>query len=188
MRLPTTIGVQILPFAMLATSCLAGAPSKHPKISSAILDAIASRHLQIESGRQRSPNSTMSLTPAGLQVYMEEVEVSESTLADLRALGVTIELTDPGQRLAQARVPPALLEAVASLSSVKFIRLPDRGVSDRQSSAGTEGDGIVRAHLLRRHLGATGVGVRILKDIGSDAESRPCLVTKQHVLRAGAIQ
>lgn len=161
MKAVRAIGVQIVLLAVLAAACFAATPSKHPKMSSAILDALESGQLQRESGQPQSLDSPMSLTGEGLQVYIEMVEISEATLAELRTLGVTIELTDPAQRLIQARVPPAQLEAVAALSSVRFIRLPDYGVHNHQGSVGTEGDAIIRANLLRLQRGATGGGVRI---------------------------
>jgi hypothetical protein len=126
-----TIGGQCLLLALLAGACLAGGPSKHPKISSAILDALESGRWQKESDRQLSPDPTFRLDSAGLQVYIEMVEVSAATLAELQAMGVTMEVTDPKQRLVQARVPPAQLRAVADLASVRFIRLPDYGVHNR---------------------------------------------------------
>lgn len=144
-----TIGGQCLLLALLAGACLAGAPSKHPKISSAILDALESGRWQKESDRQLSPDPTFRLDSAGLQVYIEMVEVSAATLAELQAMGVTIEVTDPKQRLVQARVPPAQLRAVADLASVRFIRLPDYGVHSRQDSLGLQRDAIVRAYVLR---------------------------------------
>ncbi len=114
-----------------AGACLAQGPAKHPKISSAILDALRSGRLQTDSSQSRAPDGSMSLTEEGLQVYIQVVEVSEATLADLRGLGVTVEITDPAQRLVQARVPPAQLETVANVPGVTFIRLPDYGISNR---------------------------------------------------------
>ena len=136
------VGAQFLLFALLAGACIAGPPPKHPKMSSAIVDALESGRLEKGSDRQLSPDQAFSLDSAGLQVYIEMVEVSESALAELRALGVTIELTDSTQRLVQARVPPAQLRAVADLSSVRFIRLPDYGVHNRRGSVGPRGDAI----------------------------------------------
>jgi len=135
-----TTGGQFLMLALLAGACLAGAPSKHPKISSVIIDALESSRLQKGSDRQPSPDPMFNLDAAGLQVYIEMVEVSAATLAELQAMGVTIEVTDPAQRLVQARVPPARLEAVADLSSVRFIRLPDYGVHNRRGALGSQDD------------------------------------------------
>lgn len=161
MRLSRAITIHVLFLAVLAGRGFAQGPFKHPKMSSAILDAMTSGQLQMESERQQPAHPSLNNTPTGLQVYIDMVEVSDVTLADLRAIGVTIELTDPSQRLVQARVPPAQLEAVANLPSVKFIRLPDYAVPNRQGSVGTEGDAVVRAHLLRLQVGATGAGVRV---------------------------
>jgi hypothetical protein len=125
------VGVQALVLGLLAGACLAEGPPKHPKISSAILDALRSGRLQTDPSQPPAPDRSMSLTEEGLRVYIQMMEVSEATLADLRGLGVTVEITDPAQRLVQARVPPAQLETVADLPGVTFIRLPDYGVSNR---------------------------------------------------------
>lgn len=162
MRLSRSISVQFFFCIALAATGLAQSPFKHPKMSSAVLDAMTSGQLQqMESEQQQPAHPSLNITPAGLQVYIDMVEVSDVTLADLRAIGVTIELSDSSQRLVQARVPPERLDAVAALPSVKFIRLPDYGFTNRQGSVGTEGDAIVRAHLLRMQVGATGAGVRV---------------------------
>ncbi|MGH7429000.1 MAG: hypothetical protein ACREJ4_11700 [Candidatus Methylomirabilaceae bacterium] len=116
---------------MCAGACLAQGASKHPKISSTILDALRSGRLETDSNQSGTAERSMSVTTEGLQVYIQMAEVSDATLAELRGLGVTIEITDPPQRLVQARVPPAQLETVANLASVTFIRLPDYGVSNR---------------------------------------------------------
>lgn len=153
--------LQVVFLLSLALPCLAGTPFKHPKMSSAIVDAVESGRLRTELSLNQSLGSSMSLSEEGLQVYIEMEEVSEATLTELRSLGVTIELTDPAQRLVQARVPPTKLDAVAALPSVKFIRLPDYGFINRQGSVGTEGNAIVRANLLRLQTGVSGTGVRV---------------------------
>jgi len=114
-----------------AGACLAQSPAKHPKISSAILDALRPGHLQADSNQSRAPDRSLDLTEQGLQVYIQMVEVSEATLADLRGLGVTVEIADPALRLVQARVPPGQLETVADLPGVTFVRLPDYGTPNR---------------------------------------------------------
>lgn len=154
--IPLASTALFLLFIALAETGLAHGPSKHQKMSSAVVEAIRSGRLQTEAAPQSAEDRSMSHTSVGLQVYVEVVEVSEATLADLRALGVAIELADPGQRLVQARVPVTQLEAVANLPIVRFIRLPDFGHHNRQGSTGTEGDAIIRAHLLRQQLGVTG--------------------------------
>ena len=84
------LGQQLLLLALLAGPCLAQGPSKHQKMSSAIVEALQAGQLQMESAQQLAPDGSMSFTTAGLQVYIEMVEVSEATLSDLRTLGVTI--------------------------------------------------------------------------------------------------
>jgi hypothetical protein len=122
-----------LHLAILASAgaCLAQVPATQPRISSAILDALRSGRLQTDSNRPPALDGPMSLTEEGLQVYIEVVEISEATLAELRGLGVIVEIMDPAQRLVQARVPPAQLESVANLPFVTFIRLPDYGIPNR---------------------------------------------------------
>jgi subtilisin family serine protease len=151
----------VLLLTALTETGLAQGPSKHQKIGSAVIEAIRSGQLQPEVASRSTEDQSKGLTPAGIQVYIEVIEVSEVTLAELEALGVTVELTDPAQRLVQARVPVTRLEAVADLPSVRFIRLPDFWHHNRQGSTGTEGDAVTRAHLLRRQLGVTGAGVRV---------------------------
>ncbi|MBI2884189.1 MAG: S8 family serine peptidase [Candidatus Methylomirabilis oxyfera] len=153
--------LQVVFLLSLALPCLAGTPFKHPKMSSAIVDAVGSGRLQTELSLNQSLGSSMSLSEEGLQVYIEMEEVSEATLTGLRGVGVTIELTDPDQRLVQARIPLAKLDAVAALPSVKFIRLPDYGFTNRQGSVGTEGNATVRANMLRLQSGVSGAGVRV---------------------------
>jgi hypothetical protein len=131
----SALGGQFLLLALFAEACLAGPPTKHPKLSSAIVDALLSGRLQKGSDQQPSLNPAFRLSAAGLQVYIEMVEVSEAALGELRKMGVTVEVSDHAQRLVQARVPPAQLEAVADLPIVRFIRLPDYGVHNRQGSA-----------------------------------------------------
>jgi len=130
-------------------------------MSSAIVDAVQSGQLEQAFGQQPAWERSMNLTTEGLQVYIQMVEVSEATLRELHALGVTIELADPAQHLVQARVPLTQLEAVANLPSVSFVRLPDYGIHNRQGSIGTQGDAITRAHLRRQQLGISGAEVRV---------------------------
>jgi hypothetical protein len=165
------IGGQLLLIALLAGACLAGAPTKHPKMSSAIVDALHSGRLQKGPEQQPPLDPAFSLTSAGLQVYIEMVEVSDATLAELRALGVTIEVTDPRQRLVQARVPPAQLEAVAGLPSVRFIRLPDYGVHNRQSSIGLHRGTVARLPLIKQASDPTGSVFRLAAILGWDSQS-----------------
>ena len=154
---------QLLLLALSAATCLAQ-PPKFTKMSSALVYAIRSAQSQVESAQPVASNWSLGgvvQDATGVQVYIQMVEVTESALADLRALGVNVEVTDPAQRLVQARVPLTQLEAVASLSSTTLIRLPDYGLHNRQGSVGTQGDAIVRAHLRRQEFGATGAGVLV---------------------------
>src|ERR1019366_10551051 len=51
-----------------------------------------------------------------VQVYILMGAVTDATVADLTAAGVTIEIRDPARRRVQARIPAASLEAVAELA------------------------------------------------------------------------
>jgi subtilisin family serine protease len=153
--------IQLFFLGVLAATGHTQGPVRHPKISSVIADHTAPDRPMTESYLQPGLEISMNFTGEGLQVYIEMGEVSEAMLGDLRALGASIEIYDPAQRLIQARVPVAQLEAVAELRSVKFIRLPDYGFHNRQGSVGTQGDAIVRTHLRRRQLAATGDGVSV---------------------------
>jgi subtilisin family serine protease len=155
------IGVQLLLAGVLTGPGLAQTTGKHPKMGSAIVDASQERYSEAFSNRQAAWARPMSITREGLHVYIHVVEVSGATLASLEALGATIELADPEQRLVQARVPLPQLQAVANLASVTYVRLPDYGIQNRQGSVGTQGDGVIRAHLRRGQFGATGEGVRV---------------------------
>jgi hypothetical protein len=132
------------------------------KLSPSILHGI-----ETWSGRTRSETGlafdigAMDISAAGLQVYIELEEWSQTILEQLQAARVTIELTDPTLKLVQGRIPLDSLEQVARLPFVKFIRLPDYGYSNQQGSVGTQGDAVIRADLARQALGVTGAGIRV---------------------------
>jgi hypothetical protein len=119
------------------------------------------------NGRTRSERGlafdmgAMDIDATGLQVYIELEDWSQTILDQLQAARVTIELTDPTQKLVQGRIPLDSLEQVARLPFVKFIRLPDYGYSNQQGSVGTQGDAVIRANLARQALGVTGAGIRV---------------------------
>src|SRR5450759_5201649 len=59
-----------------------------------------------------------------VQVYILMSDVTDATVAELTAAGVTIEIRDAARRRVQARIPVTHLEAVAELAVVDAIRLP----------------------------------------------------------------
>ena len=60
-----------------------------------------------------------------VQVYVLLSAVNDDTVGQLTAAGATIEIADVQRRRVQARVPVSRLQAVAQLSIVDAIRLPD---------------------------------------------------------------
>src|SRR5438093_900079 len=64
------------------------------------------------------------------------------------------------RRIVQARVPVTRLGAVADLSFVQLVRLPNYAVR-HTGSVETEGDAIVLANQVRSRLGVDGTGVRV---------------------------
>jgi hypothetical protein len=113
----------------------------------AVRDAVHSRRLRIDADN-------------GVQAYVLVHQVDEDTLRQLRAVGVTIELTDPAHRRVQVRIPVTRLQMVASLPFVDFVRLPTYGVR-RTGLVTSEGDAILRADLARRQWSVDGSGVKI---------------------------
>jgi subtilase family protein len=113
----------------------------------AVRDAAGSRALRINEN-------------AEVEVYIRVAELTGDALRQLRSTGVTIELEDKAQRIVQARVPVARLEAVAGLPFVHLLRLPSYAVH-HTGSVDTEGDAILLADQVRAQLGVTGKGVKV---------------------------
>src|SRR6266568_2951279 len=97
---------------------------------------------------------------AEVQVYIHLAEVTDDNLRELRAAGVSIEITDAQRGIVQARVPVTRLGAVADLPFVQLVRLPNYAVH-HTGSVETEGDAIVLANQARSQLGVDGTGVRV---------------------------
>ena len=121
-------------------------PALEP-LPKSVRDAIHGRHLRMNSRNDA-------------QVYILMTAVTDAYLHQLRSQGVTVELTDPGHRRIQARIPVSMLQAVADLPFVNFIRLPSYAVR-RTGSVDTEGDAIVLADQARQQLNVDGSGVRV---------------------------
>ena len=66
-----------------------------------------------------------------LEVMIDMTEVTGDTLKELEARGCSIEIYDPAQYLVQAWVPMERLREVAGLPFVKFLDLPNYGVTNR---------------------------------------------------------
>jgi len=94
-----------------------------------------------------------------VEFYITLDQVTEETLNALRSAGAEIEIYDAGQRLVQAWIAPARIEALADLPFVRFVDLPNYGVTNI-GSVTTQGDAVIRADLVRAQ-GVTGSGVKV---------------------------
>lgn len=98
---------------------------------------------------------------AGGAVQVEAVIEGEGpSVGALRALGVTVERLRPEFGLAQYRVPPGQLGAVALLEGVRLLRPPTYGQA-AQGSVTSEGVAALRADVAQQTHGVTGSGVRV---------------------------
>jgi len=91
-----------------------------PKIDSIINQAMRSWRFDVAG---------MSVASSGLQVYIDMHDMSSQALQRLRDMNVTIEIVDASQKLVQGRIPPASLVVLANLPEVRFVRLPDYGMT-----------------------------------------------------------
>lgn len=66
-----------------------------------------------------------------VEVMIDMTEVTGDTLKELEAHSCSIEIYDPAQHLVQAWVPMERLREVAGLPFVKFLDLPNYGVTNR---------------------------------------------------------
>jgi len=120
----------------------------------------------VRAGQMRITND------AAVQVYIEVREITAANLESLQALGVKVEIIGrpnpdkaKGEVLTavptvQALLPITMIDQVASLPFVRYIRLPDYGVKST-GSVDSQGDGILKANLVRQQFGLDGTGVRV---------------------------
>ncbi len=109
---------------------------------------------------------------AEVQVYIEVSEVTPANLKSLEALGVKAQIigrpkpdTTKGEVLTavptvQALLPLAMIDQVAALPFVRYIRLPDYGIHST-GLVTTQGDGILKADVARSMFGIDGKGVKV---------------------------
>ena len=64
-------------------------------------------------------------------MMIETTETTPQVLKELEARGSSIEIYDPAQHLVQAWIPVDKIGEVAALPFVKFIDLPNYGVTNR---------------------------------------------------------
>jgi hypothetical protein len=112
-----------------------------------VQDAMLSRRLRIDGSNE-------------VQVYILMSSVTDETVQQLVAAGVTVEIRDAARRRVQAHVPVARLDAVAQLAVVDAIRLPTYG-RRRTGNVTSEGDTILLADAARSQFGLDGTGVRV---------------------------
>ncbi|HEV2382058.1 MAG TPA: S8 family serine peptidase [Terriglobia bacterium] len=100
-----------------------------------------------------------------VQVYVLVTSTDESALAALKSAGATIEIVDGVNRMVQARLPMARLEAVGASPVVRFVTLPNYGFP-RTGSVETQGDSIIKSSDVRAtyHVDGTGVKVGAISD------------------------
>jgi len=114
---------------------------------SSVQNAMRSRRLRIDANNE-------------VQVYILMSAVTDDSVNQLTAAGVTIEIRDAARRRVQAHLPVSRLTAVAQLAVVDAIRLPTY-TRARTGNTLTEGDAILHADAARAQLGLDGTGVRV---------------------------
>lgn len=115
----------------------------------------------------------MRITEKGeVQVYIEVNAMTSKNLDELRSYGVTVQVIgepkpdkSKGEVLTniptvQGLLPVAMINQVSELSFVRYIRLPDYGVTNT-GSVDSQGDAILQAEAARSQFGVSGTGVRV---------------------------
>ena len=109
------------------------APSKEKqpqKISSSLLNVI--KTVESRSDKEGlSANKAAHIDEEGnIQVYVTLYEFDETKLETLKEQGLKIDIYDPDEKLVQGWANPAQIRAISELAFVKFIDLPDYGVTN----------------------------------------------------------
>jgi hypothetical protein len=125
----------------------AGTPLSMNGMPQSVQDAARERRLRINDMNE-------------VQVYLILTAVTDETVRQLEAAGVTIELRDAAHRRVQARLDVTALLPVAALDIVQAIRLPTY-TRQRSGPFTTEGDVILNALSARQRFGLDGTGVRV---------------------------
>jgi len=139
----TTVLADLVRSGLQQTSSAAGAT----QAPASVRDALQSRRLRIDSNNE-------------VQVYILLSAVTDETVAQLTAAGVTIEIRDEARRRVQAHLPVSRLTAVAQLAAVDAIRLPTYA-RRRVGRVTTEGDAIIHSDAVRAQFALDGTGVRV---------------------------
>jgi subtilisin family serine protease len=152
---------------LFASSAAASPESTgHPKIASRVMQAVGVRSAfaRAQADQLAQPTQMMSGfarfdRQGRVETYITLEEVTQGTLIALRNAGVEIEIYDASQWLVQGWVLSTQLQVVADLPAVRFIDLPNYGVTNA-GSVTTEGDGVIGASVMRA-AGMTGIGVKL---------------------------
>ena len=115
----------------------------------------------------------MRITEKGeVQVYIEVNAMTSENLDELRSYGVTVQIIgepkpdkSKGEVLTkiptvQGLLPVTMINQVSALPFVRYIRLPDYGVTNT-GSVDSQGDAILQAEAARSQFGVSGTGVRV---------------------------
>jgi len=132
------IGVICL-FLLLRSVGLSGACAEKaplPNVSSRLLSAVAELQAIGERGHEapqwgQTPIGVRVDEAGRLEVMIQTMQVTPVELKELEGLGSSIEIYDAEQNLVQAWVPRDRIKEVAALPFVKFIDLPNYGVTNR---------------------------------------------------------
>lgn len=124
---------------LLVTAGLSGAcdeKTPFPNVSSRLL-SVASE-LQARRGEDRSAAQWgqalggVRVDKAGrLEVMIQTKETTAQVLKELEDHGISIEIYDAAQNVVQAWLPTDRIKDVAALPFVKFLDLPNYGVTNR---------------------------------------------------------
>ncbi len=126
-------------FLLLATVSLSGACAENmalPNVSSRLLSAVAAIQSRKDVGR-KTPEWGQALggvrvdETGRLEVMIQTTETSTRVLKELEVHGMSIEIYDAAQNLVQAWLPTDRIKEVAALPFVKFLDLPNYGVTNR---------------------------------------------------------
>jgi hypothetical protein len=132
----------VLSMALLLLLCPLLAP--HPEAEAARAPNISSRLAAVlraleadGEGETKTPGwggfpAMVRVDPSGrVEVMIEMTESRPDFLRELQVRGSAIEIYDPAQNLVQAWVLPDRIGEVAALPHVKYIDLPNYGVTNR---------------------------------------------------------
>jgi hypothetical protein len=129
------------------------------RLPKSVQDAVQARMMRINKNAQ-------------VQVYIEVSEITDQNLNALRGLGVTVEIVGKPKPdktkhevlshvpTVQGLLPVSMIEQVAALPFVRYIRLPDYGFTDI-GSVTSQGDAILQAQLARSQFGVDGTGIKV---------------------------